>query len=338
MADFLSRLSQRVLGSADMLQPSTPSLFAPGRFPVGLTDLDASSGGSTSIDRVDAGSRPSRPPVEPLVSPSPAIQHQEAGAAVRPTETIERSGPSRRVSATPAAPSSGVADGNHVQRRASSNPGSVSTAPGDAMAGTVTDRISVVPHSVDSPSVSSQGARGTGSVTPSGTAPTVGNPQATPDSRTGFRSIESPLLENSVHDEMDDAPLSAQPRLLVSVFPSGESPASGIPGNERESSNGDPNPVESSRADEPERGNIDVRPPLVATPRRETMISSPTGEQRSSHRNQTEAPAVPTIQVSIGRIDVRATYPAPTERHRPAPQQPSLTLDAYLRQQNGRRS
>jgi hypothetical protein len=56
-------------------------------------------------------------------------------------------------------------------------------------------------------------------------------------------------------------------------------------------------------------------------------------EQRATSREET-AVQPPTIQVHIGRIEVRATPPSPSpEKPRP---QPSLTsLDDYLRQRNG---
>ena len=44
----------------------------------------------------------------------------------------------------------------------------------------------------------------------------------------------------------------------------------------------------------------------------------------------------PTVRVTIGRIDVRAMYPAPqTPRPTPAAPRPSLTLEQYLEQRRG---
>jgi hypothetical protein len=49
-----------------------------------------------------------------------------------------------------------------------------------------------------------------------------------------------------------------------------------------------------------------------------------------------EQPAPPTIHVSIGRIEVRAvTAPAPQQQRPAAPAPPKLSLDEYLRAQNG---
>jgi hypothetical protein len=46
----------------------------------------------------------------------------------------------------------------------------------------------------------------------------------------------------------------------------------------------------------------------------------------------------PVVRIHIGRIDVRAiTPPPPQPASKPAPAQPRLTLDDYLRQREGRR-
>jgi hypothetical protein len=47
--------------------------------------------------------------------------------------------------------------------------------------------------------------------------------------------------------------------------------------------------------------------------------------------------AAPTIQVTIGRIDVRAVLPAAPPPRKTMPPRPALTLDDYLRERNYRR-
>jgi hypothetical protein len=55
----------------------------------------------------------------------------------------------------------------------------------------------------------------------------------------------------------------------------------------------------------------------------------------SEESNRTEPPVV---RIHIGRIDVRAIMPPPSQpTSKPAPVQPRLTLDDYLRQREGRR-
>ena len=73
--------------------------------------------------------------------------------------------------------------------------------------------------------------------------------------------------------------------------------------------------------------------PVSPVPPRLNPVSQPAFGESSNLR----AAEVPTIQVTIGRIEIRATPPAaPVPKPRPA--SPTLSLDDYLRQRNeGRR-
>lgn len=71
--------------------------------------------------------------------------------------------------------------------------------------------------------------------------------------------------------------------------------------------------------------NPPLAPPLRPSPI-PPMISPP----------QPDKPAAPTIQVTIGRIEVRATPPPPPAK-KSAPATPQLSLETYLRQRNGGR-
>lgn len=69
-----------------------------------------------------------------------------------------------------------------------------------------------------------------------------------------------------------------------------------------------------------------VRPPLPS------VTGEPVGSSPSS------SPPKPAIQVSIGRVEVRAVFPEPTVRRAPPPRsRPTVSLDEYLGKQRGKR-
>ena len=69
-----------------------------------------------------------------------------------------------------------------------------------------------------------------------------------------------------------------------------------------------------------------IRPPLP----------SHAGGPRSSAPSS--GPGKPAIQVSIGRVEVRAVFPEPVARRAPAPRsRPTVSLDEYLGNQRGKR-
>jgi hypothetical protein len=75
---------------------------------------------------------------------------------------------------------------------------------------------------------------------------------------------------------------------------------------------------------------VDSRRVDTATPR-----ASSAGERHRPPIAPDQPPAAPTIQVTIGRIDVRAT-PTPDAEAKPSRAKgPQLTLDAYLRSRSG---
>jgi hypothetical protein len=59
-------------------------------------------------------------------------------------------------------------------------------------------------------------------------------------------------------------------------------------------------------------------------------FDSGAGDRAPAITSQTSAPV---IRVTIGRVDVRAEFPAPVSRPRPTPAQPvPLSLEDYTRQ------
>lgn len=66
---------------------------------------------------------------------------------------------------------------------------------------------------------------------------------------------------------------------------------------------------------------------------------TPANGQAANHQPLVTPPPepAPTVQITIGRIEVRATPPPPARAEKKQPQTPVLSLDEYLRQRNGGR-
>jgi len=90
-----------------------------------------------------------------------------------------------------------------------------------------------------------------------------------------------------------------------------------------------------------------VRPPIapsIASPKEPSFASAirPPVAPRATNARSPEAlpsssPPAPAIQVSIGRVEVRAVFPQPAVHSAPAPRPtPPLSLDEYLQQRNQR--
>jgi hypothetical protein len=91
--------------------------------------------------------------------------------------------------------------------------------------------------------------------------------------------------------------------------------------------------------------NPPVAPSLVAqpAPRAPSVVRPPlasrSGEARNPEPLQASSAPPPAVQVSIGRVEVRAVFLQPAVRHTPPPRsRPTVSLDDYLNQRNrGRR-
>lgn len=75
---------------------------------------------------------------------------------------------------------------------------------------------------------------------------------------------------------------------------------------------------------------------VVAEPRQPAQITRQAREQRAAGAVETP-PDVPTIRVTIGRVDVRAVTAPATTRPKPSRPAPALSLDEYTRQNKERR-
>jgi hypothetical protein len=75
-------------------------------------------------------------------------------------------------------------------------------------------------------------------------------------------------------------------------------------------------------------------PALPAPERMETSLAREQRENRLFLAEAAPAPA-PTIHVTIGRIEIRATPAAPAPARPAAPRPPGMSLDDYLRRRDG---
>ncbi|GEM_PF-2019304 len=81
-----------------------------------------------------------------------------------------------------------------------------------------------------------------------------------------------------------------------------------------------------------------LNPPVAATGAVASILTTPTAEAGPSRRGEPVAAASgpPVIEITIGRVEVRAVQPPAPARSRPAaPPAPQVSLEEYLRRQNG---
>lgn len=85
---------------------------------------------------------------------------------------------------------------------------------------------------------------------------------------------------------------------------------------------------------------IQPAPPVKAAIRPEQIKPFTPANGRAPHHQPPVTPPTeptPTIQITIGRIEVRATPPPPAKVEQKQPRTPVMSLDDYLRQRNGGR-
>lgn len=313
MNDFLSRLVERNQSGRNKIRPRLGSLFEPA--------LPAEMAETQSI-LPDAPATP--PPSLPTLEAAP---HQTASTPVqqtpgRATATLQQGQLPEPNLPQPIPPQSPApepvnADSSvippmqheHLHRTVISKPaipGLAATLPGSAPA---TDPSSTYPSPASETSLV-QDPAGPGPQTP-------GAEQSAPPKAGAGQIVTdiTPALPEATIRNAEEPP-SLQPRLVADSISSGvitESISSLTVSPRREALHST-----SLSADLPQPGITPRIQPL-------TSLTPP-------------APEPPTIQVTIGRIDVRAQMP---ERQQPLPErprtrlQPALSLDDYLKQRGG---
>ena len=353
MEDFLTRLTERALDVAPMVQPLIPSMFAPK--PTGRSlDLEWDSEAPTSLDAPDQVQEPSVIETPPAWN-APKMVPEDTTMAQR-----EKQGASTRI--TPAAPSetSDISPEihHHVEPISTEHRVTSSRQKDRSIAATTTpdrpERMveAAEPDLFEGRVVSRQEDR----QNPSRATPR--HPRATPEPQSEISHRIEPgptqhgdlstsrrvLAENlpfspsSTEDESGrtvSRPIRTlmdrdQGATLVSVRSPGTEASLDANGGTLEPKTSLDHPVPPVAA-----------PPVVPRMIRPLLNDYPERGPRESRVTAPEPPASTTIRVAIGRIEVRAITPSPTlpaRRETPARPGPTLSLDDYLKQRNeGRR-
>jgi hypothetical protein len=315
MGDFLTRLSERTLGTVPVVQPMIAPVFA--REPVNLErDSEVTGDWSPSVretqptPNASAGRRedqgtvgytmPTRHRETPDTRSDPhrrgASRSSEREVAFRHEDERDPA-PVESPQSTPEPESSHLSNSDHSERRTISGK---------------EDRREPSPAATRHPEAPTELLRHADPALP-GVIST--SQDVLPES--------SPIGPSSAADESDEAEF--QPvRVLVDRI---ETPT--------------PRPLPETWASSDARGSR-VAPdprepsdvPRLITPR----VVRPRFEdfpEQGSRESRGAAPESPTIRVAIGRIEVRAVTPPSARPPTPARTGPSLSLDDYLKQRNG---
>ena len=363
MSDFLGNLVGRSLGLAEIVRPRVATLFEPP--PAGVTSLAGRFDGR-SRDEGEGAAPPMPAAIESSDSVQPAsasfrkrdAHERDRAPAIAPAPSDPSRGPTESLrSAWAHRPLSLEADGDAVVH---------SGEPAIRPAVRVRDRLSVSPTSAMRRDQAAAGGRSDddASATPLAVVPEDSDGGKIPARRTAIASHRPPGSpwpaggsnterddDGRLHDFLSAVPSSvvlppgreprrrsgldafaAQPAHRRGRVSRGETATWGEPArpvnvDPRASldlgSSGVPSPDE--RGSRPDPGP--AGPATVVVQPRVTLYSAPVDPARPRTEVQTE----PTIQVTIGRVEVRATRPPTPVASRERPSTPVMSLEEYLR-------
>jgi hypothetical protein len=301
MSEFLSNLVARTLATAPVLQPRQPSLFEPdgGGWGLGNRDWGVVAEVETAV------SAPALPPASS--APARPVWPVTAAATPPPTTIVQPQPlpPHPRDAGSLAATQPERPPAARPEKKPAPTPSPL-TLKERIIQQTVVEKKERLSPAAPSPAASLRPARAAAAPVPAVT-PLLLAPSPPP----------SPTLERAT-DRPPAAP-PIRPMTPVTKRPSVAEPAARTVKPER--------PLTSELSPPPtirER----ILPPAAMTP--------PQRGQATNGRYQPEPPA-PTIQVHIGRIEVRATPPPPQPAAKSRPQPATTSLEEYLRQRNGGR-
>jgi hypothetical protein len=308
MADFWQRLAARSLGETPTVQPAIAPLYAPGSLVVQPLDQAEERQDIASSEDQPAMPAPQRvnlPPTSPFVALTRLrIVQEQPQRSIEPLK-IEREQPAPR-NIDLAAPAPSIAP-NPIEPHQTSLP---------------TRSSSVMPASVAPASVIPA------SVVPIFRAANLASQTNSPtENQISPPSVQPIAKRVETEQPADDRTSDSLPTTPPSDIPSSQS-----------RQNSQPQPIEKAivqpvlsiapliQVAQPQTNQLQIdqlldQPPNVIDP------------IAPAARRSSPAAVMPTIQVTIGRIEVRATPPA-ANRPKPSRSTPQLSLQDYLKQQD----
>lgn len=306
MPDFFTRLAERTLGLADTIQPIVPSLFAPGAplIDAELAAEPAIEERATQPDRavppeIDAPAERQRPDQTRQAEPIPPRPVVRQPNA-QPAPTVERVRPAQPQN-NPGPGSEPTRTTPHAEAPHQIAPSAVPpTSPISPAAGR-SQPASQIMRRVESTQIVSRA-----------------EPAPSSESRSPRPSIDPP--PTSITPSRSHSLVSEQP--VDRELPGTSTPLVPV-------------------ADERQPQSVERREIATPVERPELVAREPSLPRHQFTPRTPEPPAAqpaPQIHVSIGRIEVRAVTPPPAAAPQPKPTPtPRMSLDDYLRSQNGDR-
>lgn len=358
MSDFLSRLAERALGATPPLQPLVGSRFAASAEPAGFVEETVESDASApALRRSAADASPAarpRPVVEaPVMTgdapsstlvPTPAQSHTPSPAQSLTPALDESRTPAPDQPRTPSPDESRTPAPDQPRTPAADEPRTPSpdrTTPDDRA---VASSARTFEHDDPAPTVRE--------VAPSARAPEPSPPPARPSSRLPAERVET--------SRRAQLRVETEPRgdeLLIPASTPPDPPAFSPTAAAREDGSAPQTSVEAQRrvagesmqATEPARQRAEPADEhasdalLMPVARRSEprAVDGESADRTNARQPWTERQAEkerPVVQVTIGRIEVRAVHPpaAPQPARAPGWTPPVLTLDEYLKRGSGR--
>ncbi len=331
MSDYLNNLVARTLETAPLLQPRRLSLFEPVGGVWGMESKEWGVEETGTETAVLPQSQPVMPPPMPAVMPQPeslvAPMHPPVVTAAPPPTAFFHQPAASQPASTPPAP---------VQRKPSppAQPARPTEKP------TITNHTTVLEKKVVQQTIEQQIVKPPAVSAPPGTAelprrpaqPAVTSPELAADTTAVAPALAPPATPpppiKPMPPVVEKRPLATAPTKATNQEPL--RPATSPAPNGAQRNGQPPAPAQPPQQTAPPltvpKAHPAVAPPFPSRPAR--------WEQSATSRQEVAAPA-PTIEVHIGRIEVRATPPPPPANQKSRPQPKLTSLDDYLRQRNG---
>lgn len=319
MSDFLTRMVERAMGTGASVQPLVTSMIAPG---LAMADHFSTM---THGERIEPGPVRFTTESEPIAKTSEQVKTTSADVDVRPSEEID---------VTPLLSDSLLSNAGSLERSEewlerepadhTTQSSTIESASIVAQEQFKTSSASLAPASskpqVSIPELSKEEAFVTGALDSSEIVPSNFPEQAASSIKSPSRSNEEAFAFVSHRiqrreQQFSNNLLMEEVRVARGLTEHGEQPEKNEVIERTVSSGSTPD---------------GIRPKTIS--HREQPVAGFSEEDISTPRTIS---AVPTIKVSIGRIEVRAIAPPPPPAKSSAPSIPKISLDDYLKKQSG---